>query len=73
MSTAWLSMPSLTAPGRTRVSALTPASEDAEGELPADDYIRQYVRSCVWMSDTQRKRCTYLPAQMAGGALVPRV
>ena len=75
MSTAWLSMPSLTEPGPVRVHALTPSAADDTDEGPAevDDYIRQYVRSCVWMSDAQRKRCTYLPAQMAGGALVARV
>ena len=76
MSTAWLSMPSLNSPGPVRLAALTPPAHDADDDGPAevDDYIRQYVRSCVWVSDTQRKRCTYLPAaDAAGSELVPRV
>jgi hypothetical protein len=76
MSTVWLSMPSMTAPSPIRVSALTPSADGPDDETPAevDDYIRDYVRSCVWVSDAQRKRCTYLPADhVAGGALVPRL
>jgi hypothetical protein len=73
MSTIWLSMPSQAEPDPVRVHALTPSADDTDEGPEVDDYIRQYVRSCVWVSDAQRKRCTYLPAHMAGGALVPRV
>jgi hypothetical protein len=76
MSTAWLSMPALNSPGPVRLAALTSTTHGADDDGPAevDDYIREYVRSCVWVSDAQRKRCTYLPAaHVAGSELVPRV
>jgi hypothetical protein len=76
MPTARLSMASRATSGPVRLAALTPSADDPADEGPAqvDDYIRQYVRSCVWVSDAQRKRCTYLPAaHAAGGELVPRI
>jgi hypothetical protein len=37
-----------------------PVDIPAEEHVEVEDSIRQYVRSRVWVSDEQRKRCTYV-------------
>ncbi|HET6950361.1 MAG TPA: hypothetical protein VFI47_08300 [Acidimicrobiales bacterium] len=53
-------MSHIATPSKLRGAALTTPLLDPDDPAEADDSIREYVRSRVWVTDSQRKRCTYV-------------